>query len=164
MPVQVGAVTQDPSVELVEIGVVDDADGGDFADHEPERDAEGREVVDEIRRSVNGVDDKCWLFRECLARGVGFFADEFEAGIAGLEARGYHDFDGFVGFSYEIGGCEDRLVADYFGKLKLPWFGHILFLGVVTGGEESERRTNCFSWFPRSRLRVLLKESCGLLL
>lgn len=87
MPTEECAVAFDSGVEFIEIGIIDDADGRDLVDHETEGDAVGREVMHEVCRSVDGVDDECWRRGEDGdAWFVGFFADEGECWVGRHEA------------------------------------------------------------------------------
>jgi hypothetical protein len=53
-----GAVASDGRVERGGEGVVDDADGGDAVDGETQGDADVGEIVHEVGRAVDGVDDE----------------------------------------------------------------------------------------------------------
>ncbi len=59
--------------------------------------------MDEIRRSVNWIDDECWFVAQAAGSGR-FFAEEGVGGVGGFEGCGDHFFDGFVCFGDEVGG------------------------------------------------------------
>lgn len=62
-----GAVVEDAGVEVVVVGVEDDADGGELFVDETEGDAEGGKGVDEVCCAVDGVDDEGWFWEEGIS-------------------------------------------------------------------------------------------------
>jgi hypothetical protein len=72
--------------------------------YESDADSAVGEAHGEIERAVDGVHDEGWEVRESGAVGIGFFTEEGEVWVSGLEARLDHLLDFDVVFGHDIRG------------------------------------------------------------
>lgn len=96
------ALSADPGIQPACKRIIDDADGGDAVDGEPQTDADVRPAMDEIRGAVDGVDDKRRLRAELHARLVRLLAEEREGRVQRAESARDECFDRLVGLRHQV--------------------------------------------------------------